>query len=146
MIKSIHHTGISVSNMENSLKFYRDLIGMKVVHDVIVSGKEIGEVNNLPNDTKVRIVILEFNGIQIELLEFLSPRGKPLAPKIRLCDNLITHIAFEVNDIDEVYNQWVAKGISFNSPPRAMRGGKGNTCAFLYDPDGVALEILQRPE
>jgi len=145
MIKSIHHTGISVSNMENSLKFYRDLIGMKVVKDVMVSGKEIGEVNNL-DEARVRIVILELNGVQIELLEFLSPRGKPLAKKIRSYDHAITHIAFEVDNIDETYNQWVAKGISFNSPPRAMRGGKGNTCAFLYDPDGIALEILQRPE
>lgn len=144
MIKSIHHTGISVSNMENSLRFYRDLIGMKVERDVIVSGKEIGEVNNL-GEAQVRIVILEFSGGQIELLEFLSPRGKPLAPEIRLCDHAITHIAFEVDDINELYNQWVAKGISFNSPPRAMRGGKGNTCAFLHDPDGIAVEILQRP-
>ena len=145
MIKSIHHTGISVSNMENSLKFYRDLLGMKVERDVMVAGKEIGEVNNL-DEAQVRIVILELNGVQIELLEFLSPRGKPLAKKIRPYDHAITHIALEVDNIDEIYKQWVAKGISFNSPPRAMRGGKGNTCTFLYDPDGIALEILQRPE
>ncbi len=66
MIKSIHHTGISVNNMENSLKFYRDLLGMKAERDVMVSGKEIGEVNNL-EEAKVRIVILELNGAQIEL-------------------------------------------------------------------------------
>ncbi len=145
MIKSIHHTGISVSNMENSLKFYRDLLGMKVERDVMVSGKEIAEVNNL-DEAKVRIVILQLNGVQIELLEFLSPLGKPLAKKTRLCDHAITHIALEVDNIGGIYEQWVAKGISFNSPPRAMRGGKGNTCTFLYDPDGIAVEILQRPE
>ncbi len=66
MIKSIHHTGISVNNMENSLKFYRDLLGMKAERDVMVSGKEIDEVNNL-EEAKVRIVILELNGAQIEL-------------------------------------------------------------------------------
>ena len=145
MIRSIHHTGISVSNMEDSLRFYRDLLGMKVERDVMVSGKEIGEVCNL-DEAQVRIVVLEFRGGQIELLEFLSPRGKPLAKRVRLCDRAITHIALEVDNIDEIHSQWKAKGIPFNSPPRAMRGGKGNTCAFLYDPDGIALEILQRPE
>ena len=74
MIKSIHHTEISVSNMEDSLKFYRDLLEAKTERDVMVSGKEISEVNNL-DEAQVRIVILVLNGVQIELLEFLSPRG-----------------------------------------------------------------------
>ena len=73
MIKEVRHIGIVVNNMENSLKFYRDLLGLKIIKDMDEQG---GYINNMLSldDVQVRTVKLSagVGNTLIELLDFKS--------------------------------------------------------------------------
>ena len=142
MIKSVHHTSITASDMEKSLRFYRDLLGMHLVKDVSVSGPDYDEVIGTEG-IKIRVVYLELDHARIELTEYSSHQGKAVARDLRPFDHAIVHIALETDDIEQSYRELSSKGVSFISPPRWLRGGKGNAVAFFRDPDGISLELLQ---
>ena len=73
MIKEVRHIGIVVNNMENSLKFYQDLLGLKIIKDMDEQG---GYINNMLSldDVQVRTVKLSagIGNTLIELLDFKS--------------------------------------------------------------------------
>ena len=71
MIKEVRHIGIVVKNIENSLKFYRDLLGLKIVRDMNEHGNHLDNMLSLDN-VEVRTVKLSVNEniTLIELLEF----------------------------------------------------------------------------
>ena len=73
MIKEVRHFGIVVKNMENSLKFYKDLLGLKIVRDMNEHGDHLDNMLSL-NNVQVRTVKLSANDniTLIELLEFKS--------------------------------------------------------------------------
>lgn len=148
MINKIDHFGIVVRNINKSIKFYEEIIGMKLKRKLTVVGEGIGRVNELNGAAKVEIAILELKGNHIELLEFKSPKGVQLPEKVMSNHYGKTHIAFEVENIEEVYNLLKSEEIKFTSIPRQIISEKKELkcpiCTFFKDPDGVSIEILQR--
>jgi catechol 2,3-dioxygenase-like lactoylglutathione lyase family enzyme len=140
-IKNIRHTGIVVSDMERSLKFYRDLMGLKPVIDFTEEGKFIDTISNLEGVRLRMVKLVAEDGGMIELLHYAlhprQPRGEN-----RLCRIGPTHVAFTVNDVDKVYAEWSAKGVECNSEPTVSPDGKAKLF-FCRDPDGTFLEIVQ---
>lgn len=138
------HTAFTVSDMERSLPFYRDLLGLKVVRDKIRWGKAFDEMTGFPN-AKLRVVVLEDgeSGHLLELIEYLNPKGKKR--RWRLCDAGATHISFYVDDLDGAYERLRENGVRFQSPPVTIRRG-GKTIGkvlYLYDPDGNTIELFE---
>src|SRR5439155_25693796 len=92
------HIGICVSDMERSLRFYRDLLGFRFEHELRVAGE--------PGDTLLRLrgvelhaVYLQRDGVRIELLHFAAPPGPP--PRSRpMNERGLTHLSFRVSDLD----------------------------------------------
>ena len=139
-IKNIRHTGIVVADMARSLKFYRDLLGMKVVTEATEESEYIDTISALSG---VRIEIAKLvteDGGMVELLHYVNHP----TPNIenRLCDNGIRHMAFTVDEIEKIYADWSAKGVRFNSPPVISPNGYAKV-AFCQDPDGVFLEVVE---
>ena len=83
-VEWLHHTGFNVSDMEQSLRFYRDLLGLEVTTDIIFEGKIFEKMTSL-KDPQARIVCLS-NGDSrhlIELIPFLTPVGdKTILPAL----------------------------------------------------------------
>jgi catechol 2,3-dioxygenase-like lactoylglutathione lyase family enzyme len=80
MIKDIHHTSFTVSEMERSIRFYRDILGLELKWDsaaigVKFKGETADKVTNCPG-TELRIVFFASGNHRIELVEY-TPRGKP---------------------------------------------------------------------
>jgi len=140
MIKAIHHTCICVTDMERSLTFYRDLLGMKVTIDSRHSGPVVDQILALENTDARRVYLAGYGG-KIELFEFDSPEGKPFPDDFRVCDIGLTHIAFEVENLEALYDELSAKGIKFHNPPLFVKD-RGMVC-YLRDPDGVVLEFIE---
>lgn len=140
MIKAMHHTAICVADMERSLAFYRDLLGMKVTIDSRISGPDVDQILALENSDARRVYVVGYGG-KIELFEFASPEGKPFPDDFRVCDVGLTHIAFEVDSLEAIYDEFSAKGIQFHNAPLPVKG-RGMVC-YLRDPDGVVLEFLE---
>jgi catechol 2,3-dioxygenase-like lactoylglutathione lyase family enzyme len=81
-------------------------------------------------------------GGRVELFQYHSPQGQPYPFDKSVCDKGITHIPFQVEDIEGIYDKFVAQGVFFNSPPEEVRPGV--KVAYFHDPDGVTLETVSK--
>lgn len=142
---ALDHVNIVVTDMERSVEFYSDLLGLKKVFETVLSGAWIDEVTGL-NGVEARCVFMESPGIgvRLELLQYLSPT---LAPRSGLAaPHLpgIRHLAFRVDDIAEFHAYAAAKGVRFVSGPVsvpfAIPGGIRKRLCYFHDPDGVLVE------
>jgi catechol 2,3-dioxygenase-like lactoylglutathione lyase family enzyme len=140
-MKSIRHTGIVVQNLESSLKFYHDLLGLKIVKDFEEEGEYIDKISCLSN-VKLRMIKLTTDdGSMVELLKYTShPQKKSNTPTI--CNTGCSHLAFSVDDVEHEYERLTMKGVKFNSPPCISPDGYAKV-AICQDPDGVFIELVE---
>ncbi len=136
----VQHIAISVSDMEEALKFYCGLLGLEVMMDFNQEGDPGIEAVFGLKGLKMRYVLLQNEGSKLNLLEFKNPRGENIARKFRPYDHGIHHFCFTVDDIDAAYNELSAKGVEFTSPPQDM--GLARIIA-MRGPDGVSIELIQ---
>ena len=136
MITGVRHTATMVENMDEALKFYRDLLGLTVVRDVIEEGEHIDELFHIPG-IQFREVKLSTNGTLeegtvIELSQFLPPYEH----------YDFFHTALRVDDIEKEYKRLSEYGIRFLCPPFTSPDGYARV-ACCYDPDGYILELVE---
>jgi catechol 2,3-dioxygenase-like lactoylglutathione lyase family enzyme len=144
----IDHTAIAVANTDASLKFYRDLLGLRVAGESENYGTEQEHLNNVFG-ARLRITALRApSGPGIELLEYLSPRdGRAYPSDERANDLLHRETELEAEGIDAVAEPLRAAAVPFVSSGIAtFHDGKlGFTSGLVIrDPDGHALGIVQR--
>jgi len=140
-MKAIRHTGIVISNLEKSLHFYRDLLGLKIERDMLEEGEFIDSISNLKN-VKVRTIKMSADdGNLVELLWYKSHPRKPNRAK-EICATGVSHIAFTVEDIDYEYKRLKEKGIKFHCPPQISPDNKAKV-TFCCDPEGNLVELVE---
>ena len=140
MIKNIRHTGIVVINLEESLNFYCDLLGFKIVKQMEEVGDYIDNISSLRKVKTTTIKLISPSGQMIELLKYNS---HPTEQRTReICEIGISHIAFTVDDLDMEYERLKSKEIQFNSPPQLSPDGyaKGTFCRA---PEGTLIELVE---
>ena len=143
-MKNIRHTGIVVTDMERSLGFYRDLLGLEPVIDFTEEDEYIDTLCALKGVRLRMVKLVVEDGSMIELLQYLShPQQRPQGNT--LCEIGPTHVALSVDDVDRIYADWSAKGVKCNCPPQMSPDGKAKLF-FCQDPDGAFLEIVQPME
>jgi glyoxylase I family protein len=148
MLGSVAHIGITVRNMDGALRFYRDILGLKVLGDVTIEGDAADEITQ-EKGVKLRAVYLrseeDLKGPPVELLHFVEPAGVGGVPYPRLTNPGITELAFWVKDIEKTYIDLRACGVKFYSAPQLFElEGYGKVKAvYFWDPDGTTLELLQ---
>jgi len=141
MMKAIRHTGVVVSDMNQSLEFYRDLLEMKVIKDFKEEGEYIDTILDL-SGVKVRMIKLTADdGTMLELLKY-SSHPKKSNDNHQICDIGCSHVAFTVKDVDKEHKRLSDKGVKFNSPPCVSPDGCAKV-TFCRDPDGVFIELVE---
>ena len=137
------HMGICVSDLERSLRFYRDVLGCKEVGRLELEGEPTATLNGMP-DVKVRAIYLERDGWRLELLEFPVPGWiGPKAP--RPMNQLgLTHLSFRVPDLDAACAQIEVAGGGLLTKTRLDLPGPTRVI-MAFDPDGVRVELIQAP-
>ena len=142
MISGIHHTSFTVSDMERSLAFYRDVLGMKVVWDSVQAGAEFkGETaDNLTNcpGAELHIVFLSINERLIELVQYIPP-GKALVDN-KTSDTGSAHVCFQTENIQELHKKLSAHKVRLHCAPQNLGGV---WVMYFRDPDGIVLEAMQ---
>lgn len=137
MLKEVHHTGLSVTDMEKSLTLYRDTLGMEVEFDATIQDiPEFGTIIGLPG-VHERIVMLRLNNCRIELFQFFHPKGKKIDR--RQCDIGYMHVAFIVDELDEFCRKLKGMGIEFYSEAEQL--GPYNVI-FFKGFDGETIELM----
>jgi methylmalonyl-CoA epimerase len=131
-VVTLDHIGIAVKNMEETLAFYRDTLGIASV------GTEVIE------DQKVKVAFLPVGDTELELLESTSPDG-PVAKFIEKRGEGIQHVALRVDNIEKALQELKDKGVQLID--QQPRYGAGNAkIAFLHPKatGGILLEISER--
>jgi len=144
----IDHTAIAVKNTDASLRFYRDLLGLRVAGESENYGTEQEHLNNVFG-ARLRITALRApSGPGIELLEYLSPHdGRTFPPDERANDLVHRETELEADDVDSIVEPLRAAAVSFvSSGPTSFRDGRLGfmTGLVIRDPDGHPLAIVQR--
>ena len=140
-IKETRHFGIVVKDMNKSLHFYRDLLGLEIVRIMDESGTYLDNILSIDKAHVKTIKMSVQNGVTlIELLEFQSHPRQHISRKIN--DIGPSHIAFTVNNLNKVYQKLKKNNIQFNAPPQTSPDGYAKV-TFCYDPDGTPIELVE---
>lgn len=129
----IEHLGIAVANLEESIKYYEEVLGFKCY--------SVEEVT----DQKVKTAFFKVGQTKIELLESTSPDG-PIGKFIEKKGQGIHHIAFAVDNLQDALNEVKEKGVRLiDETPRA--GAEGLNIGFLHpkSTNGVLTELCEDP-
>lgn len=139
MIKNFRHTCVVVKNLDKSLKFYRDILGLKVSKILTAEGKYPQTVLNIKG-IKLTYVKMRTKGqlknspSVFELHYWKKPK---ISAKARY-----NHISFTVQDLDREYKRLRRRGVRFISKPMQAPHGYTKIC-FGYDPDNNLIEFVE---
>src|SRR5438132_11294345 len=137
------HTGITVSSLERSLAFWRDVLGCELWHRAHHTGELASEVTGVP-EAEISIAVLKGYGHKIELLEYLAPKDRKHVD-LRPCDVGSVHVAFTVENLDDILNTIAASGWRTAGKPQTLRSdpNAGKRAIYVRDPDGTTIESTQ---
>jgi catechol 2,3-dioxygenase-like lactoylglutathione lyase family enzyme len=143
-IHAVDHTGITVSNLERSLAFWRDVLGFELSHRPHQTGELASEITGVPG-AEISIAVLKGYGHKIELLEYLAPPDRKKIT-LRPCDVGFVHVALVVDDLDAILNAITTSGWKAAGKPQTLRAGPnaGKRVVYVRDPDGTTIEFMQR--
>jgi lactoylglutathione lyase len=125
------HTSIRTSNMDRSIDFYTRLLGLKLMgrHEIPQNNAEIAFLQD-PDE----------KGAKLELT-FYRKQKKFIQPDYE--DRLFDHIAFEIKDMKQTISNMRKNKVTITDEPFKL-GPTGPLIAFIEDPDGTLIELIER--
>ena len=124
-VKKLLHTRMRVSDMDETIKFYREVLGL-----------EVAEQKVSPRGSKLAFLSVPNSQELIELCSF------PDSGEVKVQEDLV-HLAFEVEDLDETIRELKAKKVPITDGP--TKSSSGSRFIFIDAPDGYEIELIQRP-
>lgn len=148
MLRAITHIGITVSDLERSIRFYRDTLGLHLTGRMTMEGAEAD-------------ALFGMEGCRVRLAYLSAPEGGAAAPSVELIEFAegirsvptgfsttgISELCLTVSDIDEAFHRLSQAGVRFLSEPQTFdftaQGFGRSRAVYFRDPDGTILELLQ---
>jgi glyoxylase I family protein len=141
------HTGITVSNLERSLAFWRDVLGFDLSHTAHQTGEMAEEITGVAG-AEIKLAVMKApGGHKIELLQYLAPPDRKQHVNLRPCDVGSVHLALLVSNLDTVLERIAASGWKAAGKPQTLASGPnaGKRVVYVRDPDGTTIEFVQPP-
>src|SRR3954471_7794305 len=121
-ILAADHTGITVSDIERSLSFWRDVLGFELSHRAHQKGPLAEQITGVVG-AEILIAVLKAPGHKIELLEYRAPADRKQENNLRACDLGAAHIALIVDNLDEILERIAAFGWQAAGTPQTLTAG-----------------------
>jgi catechol 2,3-dioxygenase-like lactoylglutathione lyase family enzyme len=143
---AVHHTGIIVRNLDRSIYFYHDLLGLPILTEPSpwFAGPELEKGVGVPGGSLRQCNLEVAPGYVLELLEYANrpADNTEVAPQNRLG---AMHVALKVDDIAATMADLEAKGVEFLSEPNIVDDGvlAGWRWVYFHDPDGISVELVE---
>jgi catechol 2,3-dioxygenase-like lactoylglutathione lyase family enzyme len=144
-VLSTGHTGITVSDLERSTRFYREVLGFEVSPPVRVSGPFFEKVTGVAGCV-IDVAFARGAGHIVELLCYRNPCDRKTST-LRACDPGFWHLCFKVRDLEHVIRSIRTGGFEALSSIQTATDPpvKGLRVVYVRDPDGVTLELIEEP-
>jgi glyoxylase I family protein len=140
------HTGITVSNLERALAFWRDVLGFEFSHSAHQTGERPEQITGVKGADLKLAVLNTPSGHKIELLQYFAPADRRDVD-LRPCDVGHVHVALTVDDLDAVLKKIAESGWRAAGEPQILKQGPnaGKRVVYVRDPDGTTIEFMQMP-
>ena len=149
MIVGVMHFSFTVSDIEKSIDWYTNVLGLELVGRQCQNNKYTQTLVGMPD------AVLEVARFQIpnaplapsdhmlELVQYVAPVGEVIPLKTNSPG--VAHLAFLVSDIVERFKRLESLGVAFRNPPVHITEGtnRGGMVCYFHGPDGETLELLQ---
>ncbi len=141
--------GITVRDLDRSIRFYTDVLRFVVVERRDAHGAAEERLRGVFG-THTETAVLRLGDERIELVEFLAPRGRSMPEDSHSNDRWFQHVAIVVSDMDVAYARLREQRVQHASPvpqtlPASNPDAGGIRAFYFQDPDGHPLEVLQFP-
>ena len=149
LVSAVGPIGLTVSDADRSAAFYTRVLGFERVLEVEVTGDDYERLQGVFG-LRLRIVRMRLGDEALDLMEYLTPRGRPVPPDSRSQDRWFQHVAIVVSDMDRAYAHLREHRVEHASPaPQRLPDWNpiaGGIRAFYFkDPDGHPLEAIWFP-
>ncbi|MCH8039032.1 MAG: VOC family protein [Nitrospinae bacterium] len=124
-VRKLLHTRMRVSDMDQTIAFYRDVLGLEVLERKVS-----------PRGSHLAFLAVPNSDELIELCSF------PPSGPVKVQEDLV-HLAFEVDNLDEMIQELTRKQIPITDGP--TRTSSGSRFIFIDAPDGYEVELIERP-
>ena len=142
---ALHHVGLTVADLERSIRFYRDVLGLILVGRRTVADEYVGQQTGFPG---VRLAVASFRTSadsphSFELVQYLKYQANVVEPATNRPGT--AHLCFRVDDLRHIYERLLTQGVRFRSTPVTITNGpnRGGHVIYLYDPDGFTVELFE---
>ena len=152
MIRGFWHVSFTVRDLDASVEWYTNVLGLEYVRGQIQHNTYTAKLVGFP-DAQLKVAQLRVPGQtiplsrhHIELVEYVHPRGEDIP--LDTNRNGVGHWAFMVDDIHAEFERMKNLGVQFKADaPIPIEHGvnKGGFAIYFLDPDGITLELLQPP-
>jgi lactoylglutathione lyase len=126
MVKKLLHTRMRVNDLERTVRFYKEALGLRV-----------SRRHTSPRGAQLAFLQTPGSAEEIEICQL------PASPPVQVQPDLM-HLAFEVDDLAAFAAELAGKGYPLSDGPTPS--GSGGIIAFIDAPEGYEVELIQRPK
>lgn len=142
---SLYHVGLTVENLEESVAFYRDVVGMLEIpasSNLEIEGKWFDQLTE-NQGAKLRVSHLDLDGVQLQLVEYAAAGGERLPLHHKMVGN--PHLCIRMQDIDARHAELEREG-QHKISPLVVIGETSVRSFYVTDPNGVLVEFIEIPD
>ena len=145
-VESFYHVGFTVSDLERSIEFYRDVLGLTLLRRQTGTAEYLATITGFPG-VRLEVALLgapDGHGM-LELLQYVSHPAPPTERETNRPGN--GHLCLKVSNIHEACQELRRRGVRLLSEPTEITAGlhQGAVAVYLRDPDGFTIELYQPP-
>lgn len=143
------HTGFTVMDMEKTLDFWINILGATQTGSAVIEGDDLGRgilgTHTTPY-VKLKMATVRLGGFEIEFFQYLTPATTPYHGDASVAGS--AHIAYEVDNIEQIYCDLCNKGVTFHSSVNnnTENGKVVSKWVYLRDPNNICIEFVQNVE
>lgn len=142
-VTAFHHVGVTVSDMTRALTFFRDILGATITEPALNKWPALDRIVGIP-DARIVIAFATVQGVNFELLQYLSPDGRGEA-NARPCDAGHIHVGLFVEGIEEMVERMRAAGFQPAGPVQGPVGSRGVKAIYTCGFDNLVIELIENP-
>jgi len=140
-VLGVAHTGITTSDMQRSVHFFRDILGLPVTEPILYTDRIFERVTGI-RDANIRIAFVDLPGHKLELLEYVRPEQRKMST-LRSCDSGHLHLSFLVNGIEDLVQRMREGGFEPVGPiQQAEAEGTRFKVIYTIGADNLVIELM----